>query len=221
MAWAYLINSTLTSSTKGTYRWVLGKVFELDLGDGPSFRGSIAANPYSQHERAELISVARSQNKPWRRSSALAMIALSIGAGCRACELRHVKGGDLAKDGGAIATGDRTVPIKSPWSEILSSLERKDHEFLFHLGAPTRSSKNFTGGFASDLIRDPASPRFQITRARSSFICDRWNDGIPLIELTEITGIREVESLIRYVHLLDRSPKTKAGLRQHFSSGNR
>lgn len=221
MARAYLINSTLTSSTKGTYRWALSKILELDLGDGLSFRGSIAAKPYSPRERSELISIARSQNKAWRRSSALEMIALSIGAGCRACELRNVKGRHLAKDGSSIAIGDRMVPIKSPWDEILSSIERKDHEFLFHPGAPTRSSKNFVNDFASDLVGDPFSPRFQITRARSSFICDRWNDGIPLRELIEITGIREVESLIRYAHLLDGAPNTKAGLRQLFSSGNR
>lgn len=180
---------------------------EFHLEDGLSFRGSIAAKPYSQRERSELISIAQSQDKAWRRSSALAMIALSIGAGCRACELRYVKGRDLAKDGEAIVIGDRTVPISSPWDKIASSIEREEHEFLFHPGAPGRNSKNFVNGFASDLVRDPNSPRFQITRARSSFICDLFKNASPIEEILVMAGINEVESLIRYVHLLNGAPK--------------
>ncbi|NNN19167.1 MAG: hypothetical protein HKL84_04860, partial [Acidimicrobiaceae bacterium] len=45
---AYLIKGLAdrASSTKGTYRWALGRILEVGLGDGLSFRGSIAARPY-------------------------------------------------------------------------------------------------------------------------------------------------------------------------------
>lgn len=220
LARAYLVNSTLASSTKGTYRWVLAETLGIDLKDGLSFRGSLALGPYSKDERAELISLARSQNKAWRRYSALSMVALSIGAGCRAGELRKIKGRDLAINASFITIANRVVPIKSPWNQILSSLKPKDDQFLFHPGAPKRDSKNFINNFAYHLSKDPASPRFQMARARSSFICDRWNEAISLTNLLEIAGIYEVESMMRYVHHLDGAPKTKAGLRHLVLDGS-
>ncbi len=220
MARAYLVNSMLTPSTKGTYRWIFSSTFSIDALGDLSFTGSKAPKPYSMDERAELISIARSQNKAWRRSSALAMIALSIGAGCRAHELNNVKGRDLTTDGSHLVVDNRAVRVKYPWNEVLASLKQEEDKFLFHPNAPGRDTKNFICGFASDLTKDPASPRFQIARARSSFICDRWNEALPLRELLETTGIRQVESLMRYVHLLDGAPGTKAGLRHMLAKGN-
>ncbi len=217
---SYLKSSTLAPSTKGTYRWVLSATFGIDLKKGLSFPGSLAPKPYSRDERAELVSIANSQNKAWQRYSALSMIALSIGAGTRASELRSIRGKDLSGDGGNITISNRVVQIKSPWDRILSSLKPvDDEEFLFHPNAQNRNSKNFINNFADNLMRDPGSQRFQVARARASFICDRWNENISLRDLLYITGIDEVESLIRYVHLIDGAPKTKAGLRRLAANG--
>ena len=217
---AYLVNSALTPSTLGTYRWVLTNALDLDLGVDLSFPGSKGARPYSDTERSDLVSIARSQKKAWRRSSALVLIAASIGAGVRAEELRYLKVEDLDVKNSAVTVGGRMVPIGDPWREILFSHGRAQNEFLFHPGAPVRDSKNLINGFASDLTRDPNSPRFQMARGRSSFICDRWNEGVSPTELLRIAGIREVESLIRYVHLLKTAPRTKAGLRDLLASRN-
>ena len=216
----YLKSSTLAPSTKGTYRWVISATFGIDLKEGLSFPGSLALKPYSRDERAELISIANSQNKAWRRYSALSMIALSIGAGARVSELRSVRGKGLSKDGSHITIANRVVPIKSPWDRILSSLEPVDDEaFLFHPNARNRNTKNFINDFADNLVRDPGSQRFKVAMARASFICDRWNEDISLRDLLYITGITEVESLIRYVGLVDGAPKTKAGLRHLAADG--
>lgn len=219
---AYLVQglSHRTSSTKGTYRSVITNILGIDALDGLSFRGSIAKEPYSIGEIAGLISNARSQNKAWRRSSGLAMIALSIGGGCRAQELRNLKGGDLTTAGN-LTIGDRTVPLRPPWNQILGSIGRKDDQFFFHPGAVRRNYKNFINDFAYDLNQDPGSVRFQMSRARSSFIRDRWNEAMPLADLLEMAGIREVESLMRYVDHLDGAPKTKAGLRWLVANGIR
>ena len=96
------------------------------------------------------------------------MIALSIGAGTRASELRSIRGKDLSGDGGNITISNRVVQIKSPWDRILSSLKPvDDEEFLFHPNAQNRNSKNFINNFADNLMRDPGSQRFQVARARA------------------------------------------------------
>lgn len=215
---AYLASAKLAQSSLGTYRWVL--TLGSDCRIGLSFLGSKGAMPYSALERSELVSIASSQKKLWRRSSALVMIAVSIGAGARSGELRYLRAEDLDKKRSSMKIAGRMVPIKAPWSDILFSIEREKGEYLFHPGALRRSSKNFINDFASALTKDPGSPRFQMARARSSFVCDRWNEGVSLTELLAMTGIREVESLIRYVHLLDGAPETKAGLRRLLRSGD-
>lgn len=210
----YLLRSTLASSTKATYLWALCSAFGLDRGVGPSFLGSKGATPYTLEERSELLSIARAQKKQWRRSSALVILAASIGAGARSEELRHITSEDLDPENSKVKVGARLVPIKSPWREILFQGGQERVGYLFHPGAPRRDSKNFVNDFASKVVRDPDSPRLQISRARSSFICDRWNEGLPLVELAEMAGIYHLDSFIRYAHLMDTIPRTKAGLRR-------
>ena len=87
------------SSTRGTYRSALYRLAEAAGGPAGQratpFAGARAPAPYSPAERAELAAVAAAQRDPARRSSALALVVLGIGAGLRPGELVALRGGDV------------------------------------------------------------------------------------------------------------------------------
>ena len=212
------------SSTKGTYRSVL-----RSLG-GPGrpvpampFSGSAAKTPYSAQERAELLSVAASQRSGQRRSSALAFLALGIGAGLRAGELAAVIGDDISARRGGVSVqvgARRAVPVRGPYAKILTQQAKAaGPSYLFCPGEADRSYQNFVNDFCYGLVADPAAPRFSSGRARSSFICDHLAAGTPLRLLLYIAGILEVESLLRYARHVAGAPSSKAELRDRLRQG--
>src|ERR1017187_937592 len=72
---------------RGTYRSVLyalaGEVHGPPSCRATPFSGAPAREPYSGSERAGLISAARAQRGPAKRTAALAMVWFGIGAGLR------------------------------------------------------------------------------------------------------------------------------------------
>jgi hypothetical protein len=81
------------SSIRDTYRSVLRA---LSAGPRPElatpFPGSAAPSPYGAAEQAELFSWACAQPTAWRRSGALAMVALGTGAELRAAMWPSARG---------------------------------------------------------------------------------------------------------------------------------
>ena len=211
------------ASTKGTYRSVLRSLG----GSGrpvlaPPFSGSAARAPYNAGERAELASVAASQPSPWRRASASAFLALGIGAGLRAGELAAATGDDVIAGRGRVRVhvgAGRVVPVAGVYAKDLAcQAKNASTSHLFCPGGANRRYRNFVSNFCYELDADPAAPRLSSRRARSSFICDHLAAGTPLRELLYLSGISEVESLLRYARYVPGAPSSKAELRKGLSS---
>jgi integrase len=219
---AYCVNGLAErrSSTRGTYRSVLRRVsVEPRPRLAPRFAGSRAKPPYSGKERGELYCIARAQRSDWRSRSALALICLGLGAGLRTGEIVAARRRDVvaAADGvevhvcGRLA---RTVAVAGEAASVLARLVGGDgDEYLFHPEEAERSYANFVNDFCAHLVCDPSAPHLVVGRLRSSYICDHLASGTPLSELLELTGIAEVESLLRYARLLPGAPQSKAALR--------
>jgi integrase len=211
-------------STKGTYRSVLRKLSgEPAPRRAPRFAGSRARPPYSLCERAELYAIARAQRCPWRRHSALALIGLGMGGGLRTAEIVATRGTDLVRVHGGVEIavhGDlaRTVRLRGDLALVLRDLARAVGEaHLFHPETAERSYANFVNDFCRHLVRDPASPELSVGRLRSSYICDHLASRTQLSELLELTGIAEVESLLRYCAHVEDAPRSKAELRRRLA----
>lgn len=209
--------------TKGTYRSALRRASGAARAGGATpFSGSPARPPYSSQEKAELLAVAASQRAPWRRASALALLALGLGAGLRPGELAAVTGDDVRARGGRVSVqvgAERTVPVVGPYAGILTRHAQKAGPgYLFCPGGADRSYYNFVNNFCYRLEADPATPRLCVGRARSSFICDHLEAGTPLGELLYISGICEVGSLLRYARHVPGAPGSKAELRKRLRS---
>jgi integrase len=212
--------------TKGTYRSALRRAAG---GGRPAlatpFSGSPAKAPYSAEETAELFAVAASQRAPWRRASALALLVLGLGAGLRPGELAAATGDDvvIGQSGVAVRVGlgsGRVVPVLGAYAKTLAhQANQAGPGYLFCPGEADRSYYNFVNNFCYHLQADPGAPRLCLRRARSSFICDHLAAGTPLRELLYISGISEVESLLRYARHVPGAPGSKAELRKRLRCG--
>jgi integrase len=214
------------SSTRGTYRSVLRA---LAGGARPAlstpFAASAALAPYSGAERAELFSAARAQRPAWRRSGALALLGAGIGAGLRAGELVALRGRDISLGpfGVSVAvagTRARLVAVRGLYAEVLAQLAgQAGDDHLFCPGPAQRSYHNFVNNFAGTLVAGAAAPRLCSGRCRSSFICDHLAGRSALGELLYLSGIVEVESLLRYARHVAGAPTSKAALRAALAAG--
>jgi integrase len=220
------------SSTRGTYRSVLYRL-AAGVHGAPGqratpFAGAQAPAPYSPAERAELAAIAGAQRGPARRSSALAMTVLGIGAGLRPGELTALRGTQVTRRGGRAAvevTGGpapRTVPVAARYARRALELARRaGDDYIFRPGPAQRGYKNFVNDFARYLARDPDAPALSMSRARSSFICDHLAAGTALSEVLAITGIAEAESLARYARHVPGRSSSKAVLRARWHAETR
>jgi integrase len=213
-------------ATKGTYRSVLRQRSEVVLPVfRPAYRGADAKAPYSDEERADLVAIASAQPQPWRGEAALVILALGIGAGLSAAEIVASSRSDIEEGAeGAVVTvagtRPRRVEVRPPYAPILLALAtRPGSAHLFHPGDADRNYRNFVNHIALTLRADPNAPHLSVARCRSSYICDRLEEHWPLADLLTATGIREVESLLRYARHVTGAPKTKAGLRARLAAG--
>jgi integrase len=205
------------ASTRGTYRSVLRSVAgSSGVRAGLPFSASPAPAPYGPDERSELFALAMAQPKAWRRHSALVLMALGIGAGLRAGEIALAEKHDVLGRIRSlrVSVGARTVRVHPDYAALLAELtKRSDGTFLFHRQRVDRTYYNFVNDFCRQLVCDPAAPKLSANRCRSSFICDHLAAGTPLSVLLEMSGIKEVESLLRYARHVDGAPRSKAALR--------
>jgi integrase len=212
------------SSTKGTYHSVLRHLGGIGTPkSAPRFSGSLAPPPYNAAERAALYSIASAQRRRWRVHSALALLALGLGAGLRAGELIAVKGRDVSILGKVVylrVGGARTrdVVVGAPEAHLVLRLATEPDAYLFHPEEAERSYPNFVNDFCRQLAADPCAPRLSAARSRSSYICDHLVAGTDLSVLLERCGIKDVESLIRYSVHVPAAPHTKAALRHQLAA---
>jgi integrase len=215
------------SSTKGTYHSVLRSVGGVGTPKGaPRFSGSPAPAPYSAAERAELFAIARAQRRGWRVRSALALLVLCLGAGLRSGELVALKGSDVNKRGGRVLVhvgppASRVIEMRPSEARLMGQLGVDADAYVFHPGDADRSYPNFVNDLCATLVTDPSAPRLSVARARSSFICDHLGARTPLRLLLEMTGIAEVESLLRYARHVDGAARSKAALRAALAAEHR
>lgn len=163
--------------------------------------------------------MARAQRLPWRRHSALAVLALCLGAGLRPGELVAATTADVVASTGVLditvrGARGRTVRVQRPYRAFVLELSAETNgELLFHPEAADRSYPNFVNDFCRSVVRDPSASKLSANRCRASFICDHLSSGTPLSALLEMVGINEVASLLRYARHVDGVPDSKAGLR--------
>ena len=149
------------------------------------------------------------------------LVALGLGAGLRPGELAAATGDDVAPESGWRPGGQagRARPRRGPYAKALARLAKQAGPgYLFCPGGADRSYNNFVNNFCYTPGGGPGCPQAFCGPGPSSFICDHLAAGTPLRELLYISGICEVESLLRYARHVPGAPGSKAELRRRLRS---
>ena len=191
-----------------TIRARLRRMSEALLGDDATGRfhalgKADASRPYSADEQASLLSWARSQRDPSRRSSAEALLALGLGAGLTGQEIIALRLESIYVDGVGVVVhvggGEpRDVPLLRNWEEHLVGRLRE-------AGRTGWAFRDGQRGGNANLITDFASrsPRpsvqLQARRMRATWLVEHLGRGTPLGALMLAAGLQSAEAFDRFL----------------------
>ena len=196
---------TRQGSTRGRRRSLLLRVGEA-LGTIPvppalpPLAAATPSAPYTPNEVDEVVRWALSQSER-DGPSALALVALGLGAGLPTRDVAKVRARDVRADGEAIYLDDRVVPVLDDWVDDLGTLARKAstrEEPLFRPGVAW--SKNVVTVFVSRSLGSGMRPSTQ--RMRATWLVHHLGSGTPMQDLLSAAGLQSMDALVRYERFL-------------------
>lgn len=209
---AYAVDNMPTSSpsTRGRRRSLMLRVGEqLGVIDAPRplppLRAAPPSQPYSAAEIIDIRMWAEYQTTPERRHSALALIALGLGAGLPTRDLFSIRGCDVDRSGGDVVVAGgihpRTVPVKEPWASVLAELRQASADSTTRMFRPrARWHDNIVTVFVNRSGGVSVRPTTQ--RMRATWIVERLATGTPMHLLLHAAGVSSMDSLVRYEKFL-------------------
>lgn len=165
-------------------------------------------SPYSTAEQAQLASWANSQASARRRRDAHTILALGLGAGLAAGELKHVQVGDLTVDDQGVLVRvthgrPRIVPVLAEWEAPLRHLV--DHAppecYAFGVERTAPNSRNGVSNFVA-RTRGDVGLRPNSHRMRATWIVGHLTWGTPLVPFMEAAGLQTLEVIDRYMQFV-------------------
>ena len=165
------------------------------------------STPYSDAEQAQLASWANCQPNARRRRDANTILALGLGAGLSAGELKTILVGDITVDDQGVlvhVTGKRprVVPVLADWEDPLRHLV--DHappsRLAFGVERTTPNSRNGVTNFVKrtrDIGLRPNSHRM-----RATWVVNHLTWGTPLVPFMEAAGLQTLEVIDRYMRFV-------------------
>jgi integrase len=199
-------------ASRGNRRSILLRMSETLLGDKARrvrltpLPPSTACAPYTEGEVAELRRWARLSTGA-RRKSALALVALGVGAGLSASEVAAVRKSDVEKLGNEMVVNvhgprARSVRVEGTCAEDLALALRglESNDWIFCSGR-TAAGKNLVTNFVARTETDGTSPNSQ--RMRATWIVGHLNRGTAVIELMRTAGVASLEAVTRYVQFAE------------------
>ncbi|MCS6583341.1 hypothetical protein [Curtobacterium citreum] len=195
---------SLSRGTKNTIRGKLLRVSEVvvtELSTTPlhGIGRSTPTPPYDARQRAELYSWSRTRGTATARRDADVLLALGFGAGLPTRELLEVRRRDVADDGSVLRVRDarrRAVPVHEDWQSVLQRAlhELGSDDWAFRPGRDTASS-----GQVADFVRRTATDLdIRPARMRSTWLCRRLAENVPVDSLLLESGLQTYASLDRY-----------------------
>jgi integrase len=199
-------------ASRGNRRSILLRMSEALLGERTRrvrlapLPPSTASSPYSREEAAALRQWARTLSGA-RRRSALALVALGLGAGLSASEIAGVRKCDVETNGDNLivrvgGSRARSVRLDDASAEGLSlalrGIESKDWVFC---GGRVAGGKNLVTNFVTRTHADGILANSQ--RMRATWIVGHLNSGTAVIELMRAAGVASLEAVTRYVQYAD------------------
>lgn len=160
--------------------------------------------PYSREEVTHLRAWARGQITETRQRDCATLLALGLGAGLNAAEIKALRVGDLHVDAEGVLINvagarPRTVPVLATWESSLADLihASASDKLAFAPGRTKTTSRNSVTNFVGRTAGIGLKPNSH--RMRATWIVHHLSCGTPLLPLMEAAGLMTLEVLDRYM----------------------
>jgi len=203
------------AGSRATHRSSLYRVVEALETDrsgatGQPLQRRAPTEPYTPAEVAQLHSWAVSQGTERRRTDAMMLLVLGMGAGLTSKELQAVRVDDLIVGpyGAQVTIWEsrpRVVPIAPVWSERLGEVYPKLARGAWAFRPGRTSARD--GQITDFLLRARTTYDVRPVRMRTTWLVEHLAAGTPPTELLRISGLHQLAALDRLMKFV---PKTGA-----------
>ncbi|GAB2456483.1 hypothetical protein HD599_003246 [Conyzicola lurida] len=199
-------------ASRGNRRSILLRMSETILGERASrvrlkaLPSSEPSRPYSDEEISSLRKWARELSS-LRRTRAMALLGLGIGAGLSSGEITALRCGDVASTGAGVVVSvcgarARDVTVQRGWERAVSeAVSGGDDDRWVFCPERTTGGKNMVTNFLAKNLSADVRPNVQ--RMRATWIVGQLDRGTPALQLVKESGVRSMAALSRFVPFAD------------------
>lgn len=208
-----------TTHVRGSSRAVLRKVGLANNPDfdaprlRPEYGSDSGSAPYTEGEVATLRVWANGERTEERRRQAHLLLALTLGAGLRPCEVAGLTARDVSQDSlgltllasGYRGASERVVPVEHEWAGTIAEavdVAASNNSWLFR---PRRTTAGH-GTVATFTKRSfHPSEAVDVARARTTWIVNQVRKGVPESAVLKAAGLSDLQHYRRFISAPDHS----------------
>ena len=202
-----------TTHVRGSSRAVLRKVGLANNPDfdaprlRPQYGSDSGSAPYNDGEVTALRVWANGERTEERRQQAHLLLALTLGAGLRSCEVAGLTAGDVSQDNlgltllasGCRGAGERVVPVEHEWTATISEAVEHasgDDSWLFR---PRRTTAGH--GTVATFTKRSFHPTeaVDVARARTTWVVNQVRKGVPETAVLKAAGLQDLQHYRRFM----------------------
>jgi len=219
----------LTSYTKhvqGSSRAVLRKVGFANNPDfdGPRLRPEYGSDsgsaPYTENEVTALRVWANGERSEERRTQAHLLLALTLGAGLRSCEVAGLTAEGVSQDSlgltvtasGYRGAAERVVPVEHEWADTIAEAVKRAAGTQAWLFRPRRTTAGHgtVATFTKRSFRPDSA--VDVARARTTWVVNQVRKGVPETAVLKAAGLSDLQHYRRFISSPDHSEENVRAL---------
>jgi len=202
-----------TTHVRGSSRAVLRKVGLANNPDfdaprlRPEYGSDSGSAPYTEDEVTTLRVWANGERTEERRRQAHLLLALTLGAGLRSCEVAGLTARDVSQDSLGLAllasgyrgAAERVVPVEHEWADAIAEaveLAAGEDSWLFR---PRRTTAGH--GTVATFTKRSFHPTeaVDVARARTTWVVNQVRKGVPETAVLKAAGLSDLQHYRRFI----------------------
>lgn len=186
----------------------------------PEYGSDSGSAPYSGSEVTSLRVWASGERTEERRQQAHLLLALTLGAGLRSCDVAGLTASDVSQDNlgltlvvsGYQGAGERVVPVEYEWADTISEAVEHaagDNSWLFR---PRRTTAGH--GTVATFTKRSFHPQdaVDVALARTTWVVNQVRKGVPETAVLKAAGLSDLQHYRRFIFAPDHSEESVRAL---------
>ena len=215
-----------TTHVRGSSRAVLRKVGLANNPDfdaprlRPEYGSDSGSAPYTESEVTALRVWANGERTEERRRQAHLLLALTLGAGLRSCEVAGLTARDVSQDSlgltllasGYRGAAERVVPVEHEWADTIAEAVEHAAGAQAWLFRPRRTTAGH--GTVATFTKRSFHPTeaVDVARARTTWVVNQVRKGVPETAVLKAAGLSDLQHYRRFISSPDHSEENVRAL---------